>query len=91
MRTHSSATTTFTIRIPIDIKDHLERLAEATHRTRSWLAAEAVASYVEQQKWQLAEIEEGMRDADTGRIVSHLRVKKWMKSWGAKNEKFPPT
>ena len=63
MRTQMN-TTTFTIRVPVNVKRRLDKLAKVTSRTRSWLAAEAVASYVEQQKWQLAEVEEGIKDAE---------------------------
>ena len=34
---------TMTIRLDDDVKDKLEQLAEATHRSRSYLAAEAIA------------------------------------------------
>jgi len=83
-------TTTFTIRVPIDVKRRLEKLAKATHRTRSWLAANAVASYVEQQQWQLAEIETGIQDANAGRVIAHEDVKGWLSSWGTDNEQAPP-
>ena len=91
MRTQSTSdTTTFTIRVSIDVKKRLDKLAKATSRTRSWLAADAVATYVTEQDWQLAEIEEGIKDADAGRIVAHEDVKRWLNSWGADNEQTPP-
>jgi predicted transcriptional regulator len=83
-------TTTFTIRVPGDVKRRLEKLAKATSRTRSWLAADAVATYVAEQEWQLAEIEEGIKDAATGRVVAHEDVKRWLNSWGIDSEKDPP-
>lgn len=85
-----SSTTTFTIRVPTIIKRRLDNLAKATSRTRSWLAADAVATYVTEQDWQLAEIERGIKDADAGRVVPHEEVKRWLNSWGADNEKTPP-
>ena len=91
MRAQTLQTTTFTIRVPVDVKRRLEKLAKATHRTRSWLAADAVASYVEQQQWQLAEIEAGIKDADTERVIPHKDVKRWLNSWGTDNERKPPT
>lgn len=84
-------TTTFTIRVPAVIKRRLDKLAKATSRSRSWLAAEAVATYVTEQDWQLAEIEEGIKDAEAGRVVAHKEVKRWLNSWGADIEKDPPT
>ena len=86
----ADSTTTFTIRVPVDVKRRLDKLAKSTSRTRSWLAADAVAGYVEQQHWQLAEIEEGIKDADAGRVVPHEDVKRWLNSWGTDNEQAPP-
>lgn len=91
MRSHQeSGTTTFTIRVPRVVKERLDKLAKATSRTRSWLAADAVAAYVTEQDWQLMEIEEGSKDADEGRVVPHQEVKRWLNSWGSDNEKAPP-
>ena len=40
------ASTTMTIRLSSDLKDKLERLAQGTQRSRSFLASEAVKAYV---------------------------------------------
>ncbi len=86
-----SETTTFTIRVSEDVKRRLEKLAKATSRTRSSLAADAVATYVVEQEWQLAEIEEGIKDSEAGRVIPHQDVKRWLNSWGTDNEEAPPT
>jgi predicted transcriptional regulator len=39
---------------------------------------------VAEQQCQLAEIEEGLRDAEAGRVVPHAKVERWLKSWGKK-------
>lgn len=83
-------TTTFTIRVPTEVKRSLDLLAKATARSRSWLAADAVATYVTEQDWQLAEIKEGLQDADAGRIVTHEEVRRWLNSWGTDDELPPP-
>mgnify|MGYP001559682813 FL=1 len=87
----TKSTTTFTIRVPTVIKQRLDKLAKATSRTRSWLAAEAVATYVTEQDWQLAEIEAGIKDAVAGRVIPHEEVKQWLNSWGSGDEQAPPT
>jgi RHH-type transcriptional regulator, rel operon repressor / antitoxin RelB len=79
-------TSTFTIRVPTDLKKRLDRLAKSVDRSRSWLAADALQTYVESQRWQLEEIEEGLRDADAGRTVPHKKVERWLKSWGRKRK-----
>ena len=58
--------TTMTIRLEDDIKDRLDRLAEATQRSRSFLAAEAVRAYVENNEWQVGEIRAALVEADAG-------------------------
>ena len=86
----NSSTTTFTIRVPEDVKRRLEKLAKATSRTRSWLAADAVTAYVAQQEWELGEIEEGIKDLEAGRVVPHEDVKRWLNSWATDNETNAP-
>ena len=64
-------TTTMTIRVSTDLKDKLERLAQDTRRSKSFLAAEAVSAYVERE---LAIVEGIMRSRDNaraGNVVSH--------------------
>jgi predicted transcriptional regulator len=86
-----AATAVFTVRVPADLKRRLDELAKASDRSRSWLATDALRHYVEDQQWQLAEIEAGLRDADAGRVVSHEKVERWLKSWGSKKKLRPPT
>ncbi len=66
-----SATTTMTIRVTTDIKDKLGRLAQDTRRSKSFLAAEAVAAYVEQELDIIEGIQRGLADVAAGRTVSH--------------------
>lgn len=66
-----SASTTMTIRIGQDLKDKLERLADNTRRSRSFLAAEAVASYVERELAIIDGIDRGWADVEAGRTVPH--------------------
>ncbi len=83
-------TETLSIRIDSGTKSKLDALANRSKRSKSFLAAEAIARYVEAEEWQLGEIEAGLRDADEGRTVSHEEVAKWMKSWGKRKERKPP-
>ena len=74
-------TTTMTVRLPQEIKDSLDRLASATARSRSWLAADAISEYVAAQEWQLAEIEQGVREADAGDFASPEEVTSVFGKW----------
>ena len=83
-------TETLSVRIDSDTKKRLDVLAKQTNRSKSFLAAEAIAAYVELEEWQLGEILAGIADADAGRLISHEKVKKWLESWGTPNETEPP-
>jgi predicted transcriptional regulator len=84
-------TLTFTVRVPADLRKRLDKLAKAVDRSRSWLTADALRTYVAAQQWQLAEIEEGLRDAEAGRVVPHEKVERWLKSWGRRRRVQAPS
>ncbi len=68
------ASTTLTVRLTLELKDRLGKLAEHTHRTRSFLAGEAIAGYVERELEIVAGIERGLADMNAGRVVPHEDV-----------------
>ena len=63
--------TTLTIRLPAKLKKQLGHLAECAKRTKSFLAAEAIAAYVEHEVEMIEGIKRGMADMKNGRIVPH--------------------
>lgn len=65
------STTTVTVRLPPEVKDRLDLLAERTRRTRSFLAGEAIAAYVANELAIIEGIHEGLADVRAGRVVSH--------------------
>ena len=84
------SSTTITIRLPVAVRRRLDRLARATARSRSFLAADAIADYVKTQEWQLQRIREGLEAVKEGHVVPHEEVEKWLDSWGADDEPPPP-
>lgn len=58
--------TAFTVRVPDETADKLDKLAEKLDRSRAYVAAQAIEAYVEREAWQLAEIEAGLAEADAG-------------------------
>jgi len=74
--------TTVTARIDEATQNSLDRLAKSTDRSRSWLVADAIRRYVEEESWQIAAIEEGVRQADAGNFASESEVKAAFASWG---------
>ena len=63
--------TTLTVRLRPKIKQRLGKLARQTKRTRSFLAGEAIAAFVERELDVIEGIERGLADIEAGRIVPH--------------------
>ena len=83
-------TTVLSVRIDIDTKKRLEALSRRARRSKSFLAAEAIAAFVEAESWQLDEIHAGLEELDAGRGVPHRDVSTWVRSWGRKRERKAP-
>lgn len=86
----TTMTTTLSIRIDTDTKKRLEALAKRARRSKSFLAAEAIAAFVEAESWQLDEIQAGVRQLDEGQGVAHKDVATWLRSWGRTRERKAP-
>ncbi len=72
---------TMTIRLDDDIKNRLDALAEVTHRSKSFIAAEAVRVYVETNEWQVAETRAALNEADAGEFASEADVEALARKW----------
>lgn len=66
-----TTSTTMTIRLDPRLKEKLGRLADGTRRSRSFLAAEAVETYVDRELAIIEGIERGLADVEARRTVSH--------------------
>jgi RHH-type transcriptional regulator, rel operon repressor / antitoxin RelB len=73
--------TTMTIRLEDEIKDRLDRLAESTHRSKSFLASEAIREFVESNEWQIAEIRAALKEANAGDFASDKDVAALARKW----------
>lgn len=73
---------TMTIRLDDDLKQQLERLAAATQRSKSFLAAEAIREFVELNEWQVHEIQQALKEADAGDFAGEAEIKKTFAKWG---------
>lgn len=78
------------VRLESTVKNKLDKLAKSSKRSKSFLAAKAIAAYVEAESWQLSEIEGGLKELNEGKRVDHSEVKNWLQSWGKKRERQPP-
>jgi RHH-type transcriptional regulator, rel operon repressor / antitoxin RelB len=82
--------TTLTMRLRGAMKKRLEKLSRSTGRSRSFLATEALAEYLDANEWQVAGIKSALASLDRGEGVPHARVKKWIASWERRNERPAP-
>lgn len=73
--------TTLTLRIADDLKEQLEALAEATGRTKSFLAVEAIRSYLQEEAWQVAEVRQALQEADAGDFAEAREVEQMRSKW----------
>jgi len=70
-----------TLRLEPKLKKQLDRLAEATNRSRSFVAAEAIREYVELNNWQIAETLKGLAEADRGEFATDKEVERALTKW----------
>ncbi len=73
--------TKMTIRLEEKVKERLDRLAESTNRSKSYLAAEAIRAFVETNEWQVVEIRAALKEADAGDFGSDKDVAALAKKW----------
>jgi RHH-type transcriptional regulator, rel operon repressor / antitoxin RelB len=73
--------TTISIRLEADVKKQLDHLADATHRSKSFLAAEAIRAFVELNEWQVREIQTALSEADAGDFAKPSEVSKVLGKW----------
>jgi len=59
-----------TVRLPVELHGQLEQLVQVTGRSKSFLAVQALKSYVSQESWQVADIQAGLQEADRGEFAS---------------------
>ena len=73
--------TTMTIRLEPELKGRLDQLAEATSRSKSFLAAEAIRDFVELNEWQIQEIKDAIKEADNDDFATDKAVNKTLRKW----------
>lgn len=83
------------IKIDIDIKERIKRLASARHRTAHWLMREAITQYVEREEKREAFRQDTLKAWDeyraTGLHATSEEVDAWLANWGTDDELPTPT
>jgi predicted transcriptional regulator len=70
------------VRVPADVAKRLEALAEATDRSKSYVAAQAIEEFLTLQEWQVKAIRKGVAEAEAGKLASHDDALKILRKWG---------
>ena len=84
-------TTTMTVRLDKEVKAQLERLAQSTRRSKSYLASEAIAEYVAVNAWQMEQIGKAIAKAGAGGpFVRHEDATRYLDALGRGESPEPP-
>lgn len=88
----SNPAVTLSVRISPEMRDQLEALSDATGRTKSFLTAEAIESYLALQAWQVKAVKSAIQKADGQdvQLIDHNKVSDWVNSWGEEGEQDKP-
>ena len=78
------------MRVRSTLKKRLEILARSTGRSRSFLASEALALYLDANEWQVGGIKAALSSLDRGKGIPHKRVSDWVASWETQKERPAP-
>ncbi len=70
-----------TLRLKPGLRKRLARLARATERSRSFLAAEAIRQYLARSRWQIAETRRALAEADRREFASEKQVRRALEKW----------
>ena len=58
-------------RVSSEVANRLTSLSKSTHRSKSFLAAQAIEEFLNVQEWHVEAIKEGVAAAENGDVKSH--------------------
>ncbi|OGI49803.1 MAG: hypothetical protein A3B81_05960 [Candidatus Muproteobacteria bacterium RIFCSPHIGHO2_02_FULL_65_16] len=77
-----AGTTLISVRVPDEVARRLGALAEATDRSKSYMAAQAIEEFIALHEWQVKAIRKGLAEAEAGKLAGHGEALKILKKWG---------
>lgn len=83
-----SRSTLISVRVSNDIARRLANSADATERSESYLAEQALEEFIALQEWQVKAIRQGIRQADTGKLVDHKQALSVLSRWGKRRPRY---
>ena len=82
------------VRLDEQLEQRLSSLAAKMHRSKSYLAKEALIRYIEAEEGKEYEKQETLTRweayQETGEVVSNEAMMEWLDSWGSDEEKACP-
>jgi len=75
-------TALISVRVSKDVAKRLADLANATDRSKSYVAGQAIEEFLTLQEWQVKAIRQGVAEANAGKLVPHAEAVKRLKRWG---------
>lgn len=78
-----SDTITVTATIPARDNERLQALAQTTGRTKGSLVSRAIQDFLENQAWQIEEIQKAIQEADTGDFATKEDTEDFFAKWQA--------
>jgi predicted transcriptional regulator len=69
-------------RVSTEVAKRLAALAQSTHRSKSFLAAQAIEEFLNVQEWHVEAIKEGIAAAERGDVKSHEQALAILNTWG---------
>ena len=70
------------LRLPGELKDRIERYAQMTGRSKSFVAMEALAEYLDWRLPQMQDLEQAIAAADRGEFATDAEVEAVFKRYG---------
>jgi len=77
-----SETILVSTRVSSEVANRLASLSKSTHRSKSFLAAQAIEEFLNVQEWHVEAIKEGIAAAENGDVKSHEQALAILNSWG---------
>ena len=82
------------VKIEVEMRDRMKRLAARRQRTPHWLARDAIRQYVEREEARDAFLRGSLQAwqeyRETGLHVSSEEVLAWLATWGTESETASP-
>ncbi|MCF6291463.1 MAG: CopG family transcriptional regulator [Desulfobacterales bacterium] len=77
-----SETILVSARVSPEVANRLAALSKSTHRSKSFLAAQAIEEFINVQEWHVEAIKQGIAAAKNNDVKSHEQAVAILNTWG---------